>query len=200
MTTKRLVLDAVFAALTIILYCFVKFPLPFIFPSFLELNFSMLPILLCLFMLSWKDAAIVAILRILGKYAIVGSSTMNVGELADLLMSFIVLIIVALVYKKSQNIFVLLASIILSWILAGVITNVFVNIPLYIKLMGLTKESLANMCSVIPGITADNFMSKYLLFAVVPFNFLLSFIVGLFTVLVYKRLKNVYDLIGNKNK
>lgn len=200
MTTKRLVLDAVFAALTIILYCFVKFPLPFIFPSFLELNFSMLPILLCLFMLSWKDAAIVAILRILGKYAIVGSSTMNVGELADLLMSFIVLIIVALVYKKSQNIFVLLASIILSWILAGVITNAFVNIPLYIKLMGLTKEGLANMCSVIPGITADNFMSKYLLFAVVPFNFLLSFIVGLFTVLVYKRLKNVYDLIGNKNK
>ena len=54
---KRISFVAIFAAISIILYCYVKFPLP-IFPSFLDINFSMIPILICAFMLGPWDACV----------------------------------------------------------------------------------------------------------------------------------------------
>ena len=60
------------------------------------------------------------------------------------------------------------------WIIAGVLSNVFVNIPFYIKVyFGGDVNGLINMLQVIPGITAENYMYKYILYAVIPFNFIL---------------------------
>ena len=54
---KRMCVDALFASLALILYVFgPKFPLPFIFPGFLDIQFSMLPILIIAFMLGPYDA------------------------------------------------------------------------------------------------------------------------------------------------
>ena len=52
---------------------------------------------------------------------------------------------------------------------------------------------LVKACSsVIPGITVDNFMQKYILFAALPFNALLSTIVLTVTFFVYKYLSNIF--------
>lgn len=195
MKTKRLVIDACLSALAVILYLFVKFPLPF-FPPFLEMNFSMLPIIIALLLFGFKDASIVAILRVGAKLLFMGSSTAYVGELADFLMSFIILLIMFLVSKWSKKSYIMAITLVLAWIFAGVITNLFVNIPLYIRLMGMSYESLAEMCSVIPGITADNFLIKYTLYAVIPFNALLSIIVTTLSVPVCTRLSKI-DIIKN---
>ena len=195
MKIKRLVLDAMFGAITIVLYCYAKFNLPMLFPSFLDINFSMLPILICLYMLGLQDALIVAVLRIVGKFLLVGTGTMYVGELADFLMSIIIVLGCFFTFKFTKNSIINFIAILLFWNLAGIITNVAVNIPLYIKLMGMTYESLADMCSVIPGINETNFMGKYLLYAVIPFNSLLAIVVGGFTMLVHRRLKVIYDKI-----
>lgn len=195
MNTKRLVVDACLSALAVILYLFVKFPLPF-FPPFLEMNFSMLPIIIALLLFGFKDASIVAILRVGAKLLFMGSTTAYVGELADFLMSFIILFIVFLVSRWSKKPIIIAISLVLSWVLAGIITNLLVNIPLYIRLMGMTYESLAELCSVIPGITADNFLIKYTLYAVIPFNALLSIIVTTVSVPVCARLSKI-DSINN---
>lgn len=188
MKTKRLVLDAIFAAITVLLYCFVKFPLPMLFPAFLEFNFSMLPIILCLLLLSWKDAVVVAFLRIGFKLLLVNTGTMYVGEIADLTMSLIIILGVALTLRFTKNKYLLILSIILSWVFAGVLTNIFINIPLYIKINGFTLEQLVGMCSIIPGINTSNFMTLYILVAVIPFNALLSIVVSLLSVILYIRL------------
>lgn len=195
MNTKRLVIDACLSALAVILYLFVKFPLPF-FPPFLEMNFSMLPIIIALLLFGFKDASIVAILRVGAKLLFMGSSTAYVGEIADFLMSFIILLIMFLVSKWSKKSYIMAITLVLAWVFAGVITNLFVNIPLYIRFMGMSYESLAEMCSVIPGITADNFLIKYTLYAVIPFNALLSIIVAIVSVPVCTRLSKI-DSIKN---
>ena len=195
MNTKRLVIDACLSALAVILYLFVKFPLPF-FPPFLEMNFSMLPIIIALLLFGFKDASIVAILRVGAKILFMGSSTAYVGELADFLMSFIILLIMFLVSKWSKKSYIMAITLVLAWVFAGVITNLFVNIPLYIRFMGMSYVSLAEMCSVIPGITADNFLIKYTLYAVIPFNTLLSIIVTIVSVPVCTRLSKI-DSIKN---
>ena len=197
MNTKRLVIDACLSALAVILYLFVKFPLPF-FPPFLEMNFSMLPIIIALLLFGFKDASIVAILRVGAKLLFMGSSTAYVGELADFLMSFIILLIMFLVSKWSKKSYIMVITLVLAWVFAGVITNLFVNIPLYIRLMGMSYESLAEMCSVIPGITADNFLIKYTLYAVIPFNALLSIIVTTLSVPVCTRLSKIDSIMNMK--
>lgn len=64
---KRISFVAIFATISTLLYCYVKFPLP-IFPSFLDINFSMIPILICAFMLGPWDACACVIIRCLLKW------------------------------------------------------------------------------------------------------------------------------------
>ena len=82
---KRLTFIAIFSAISGILYVYLKFPLPF-FPSFLDVNFSMIPIIICAFMLGPVDGAVVVLIRTLIKILIAGSTTGYVGEFADVLI------------------------------------------------------------------------------------------------------------------
>lgn len=197
---KRIALVAIMSALSGVLYIFPKFSLP-IFPSFLEINFSMLPVLIVCFMLGPIDGVSVALIRILVKIIFVGSGTAYVGELADAMLGVSVALTVAFSYKyikiKHKDIISLLIGI-ATWILVGILTNYFINIPFYVNaFFGGDIETLANVVKpVIPSITADNFMGKYILFAVIPFNLLIAFVVSFITFLVHSRLKFLYDKIG----
>ena len=41
-------------------------------------------------------------------------------------------------------------------------------------------------------------MPYYIIFSIIPFNLMLSVVVTIFTALVHKRLKYLYDMIGRK--
>ena len=97
---KRIVLVAVFSALTTLLYIFVKFPLP-IFPTFLDVNISMIPVIICAFVLGPVDASVCVIIRCLIKLPM--SSTAYVGELADLIMGLGTCIPCGIIYKFKFN-------------------------------------------------------------------------------------------------
>ncbi len=49
------------------------------------------------------------------------------------------------------------------------------------------------MLKVIPGVNSTNYLPKYILFAVIPFNLMLSSVVFLVTMLVHKRIKLLYE-------
>ena len=85
---KRMVMISILTALSLVLYILgPKFSLPF-FPAFLEINFSMLPIFIGLFMLGPVDAIIIVLLRFLIKLPF--THTVYVGEITDLLLGSIV--------------------------------------------------------------------------------------------------------------
>ena len=64
-TTGNIATMAVLTAISVILYMFVKFPLPFIFPGFLDIHFSELPALLGGFSLGPIAGVIIVIIKCL---------------------------------------------------------------------------------------------------------------------------------------
>ncbi|MBE6142805.1 MAG: ECF transporter S component [Erysipelotrichaceae bacterium] len=199
---KRMCFDAIFASISLILYVFgPKFPLPFIFPGFLDIQFSMLPILIITFMLGPIDGLIVILVRFFVKVFAFSSFTSPYGEISDLIYSIVVVLVVSLVYsklKKQENVsskrrFVtLLISIVGSWVVGGLLSNSF-SIPIYCLIMG--KETVYNMVAIFPFVNESNWVLYYFTLAVIPFNLLLSSIVGVLTLLVDKHLLNFYNRI-----
>lgn len=194
---KNVAIIGIFTAFSVILY-FLKFNLPFIFPSFLEINFSLLPIIIIGFMYGPVEGLTVVFLRTIIKIPF--TSTFCVGEIADLLIGTAVILVTSIIYsfnhtKKGALISLLLG--VFTWIFAGVITNMFINIPFFVELyFNGNIEIFITTLSVIPGVTVENYMLKYILYACIPFNALISIVVCTITMLVYKKI----SFLVNKEK
>lgn len=194
---KKLVLTALFSAMSVLLYLFPKFSLP-IFPSFLEMNFSMLPLMILGFSCGAMYGGIGVLLRYVSNVIIEGSITAGVGEIMDLMLGACVVMPASLIYryfkfKEPKKTLVSLAIGLGCWIAAGALLNIFYAIPLYLKLyFGDNVNALVGALHIIPGVNASNYMSRYILFAVIPFNLILGFVVMTVTFLVNKRISILY--------
>lgn len=205
---KRMCFIAIFSALSVLFYTIIpKIKLP-IFPEFLEINFSMIPIMIASFMLGPIDGFICTIIRFLVKIPM--THTACVGEIADLLIGGIVAIFSGLIYNHSKLKHKELLSFIIAfilWILMSVITNMFINIPFYKiaipggidAIIGASNQAF-NLISGgrVGNITESNFMFYYIFLAVIPFNIILAIIVLFITFLIHKRLKLLYTNINLK--
>lgn len=215
---KRISFIAAFSAITCVLYSYLKIDgkyLP-IFPSFLDINFSMIPIIICAFMLGPIDASVVVIVRCLIKWITPGTSTQYVGELADVLIGLAACIPAGVIYKYSKfkhKTIIALASVVIGWVLMGILSNIFINIPWYNNLyfdsnyykdgihpvlVNMVDDAVYKITFEHLHVTKSNFMPYYIIFAVIPFNIMLSVVVTIFTALVHKRLRVLYDMIGPK--
>lgn len=213
---KRIVFVAAFAAITSILYAFVKIDGKFIpfFPNFLDINISMIPVIICAFMIGPWDAAICVILRCIMKWVLVGTGTGYVGEIADVLIGLAACIPAGIIYHKTslkhKGLFALM-SVVIGWVLMGIISNIFINIPWYSSfyfktdyykdgvpdaLIGMTSDAIKTITfGKVDGLTKDNYMMFYILFAVIPFNLLLSLVVVLLTAPIHNRLHVLYGYV-----
>ncbi|MDE7263403.1 MAG: ECF transporter S component, partial [Anaeroplasmataceae bacterium] len=190
-TIKRMCFVAIFAALSILFYTVIpKIKLP-IFPSFLELNFSMIPIVICSFMLGPIDGAVCVFLRFLVKLPL--TNTACVGEVADLLIGLPVAVSAGIFYHhthfKLKEVWAFLSAFLL-WVLMGIFTNAVINIPFYKAtipggmntIIGASNDAFQLISGGrIETITEGNFMFYYIFYAVIPFNSILAAIVLLIT-------------------
>jgi riboflavin transporter FmnP len=186
-------------ALGVLFYFFPKFPLPF-FPVFLEIQFSNLPAIIGGFALGPVAGSIIVIARTLIKLPF--SSTAMVGELIDLFIGVSTVLASSLIYHKVKTRKgALLGSVagILSWTIIAVLANWLFVLDFYIEFFFQGNlQALLDLLTMIPGITADNYMSKYILYAAIPFNLLLSTVVYGITFLIYKRISHLIDEIAKK--
>ncbi len=190
-TIQKMTTVAILAALSVVFYMFLKFPLPFIFPSFLDIQFSNLPVILAGLIFGPSEALIVVIIRFLVKAPF--SSTAYVGEVADLVIGYLVGTFTSFIYhrnrtKKGGIIALIVGAIV--WVVGAIIINSVVLLPWYINTYGM--EAVFGMLKIIPGISESNYMLYYVLFAVIPFNALLAAIVCCITFFVYKRISLIY--------
>lgn len=197
-SVKKMILTSIFAAMSVLLYLFPKFSLPF-FPSFLEINFSMLPIIICGFACGTVHGGLCVLLRYLANLIIEGSITAGVGEIMDLMLGGFTVIAASLIYnniklKEPKKSIISLLICLIIWVFMGVMLNIFYAIPLYLKLyFGDNVNALVGALHIIPGVTANNYMAKYTIFAVIPFNMLLGIVVLSITFFVNKAIYMLYD-------
>lgn len=199
-TTAYIAKVAILTAISFILYAFAKFPLPFMFPGFLEIQISELPALLAGFSMGPVSACIVIVLKCLFKLAM--SHTGNVGELTDILLGISFVLPASVIYqlhkdKKHALIGLAEGSAILT--VLSLVVNRFISIPFYAKLYGFDAV-VGMVSSLYENVTVDNFYTYYLLIGVLPFNILRCIIVSGLTFVLYKRLSKILHWDGSKMK
>ena len=190
---KKSIMTAILAALSIVLYVIgPKFPIPAIFPSFLSVNFSMIPIFIAILMIDYKSGLAIVFIRFIFGF-ITGTHTAGIGETADLIIGLFLVLFTSLgklLFKDKLRFIPLFLFSILGWVVGGLISNIFA-LPMYINVMGYTPEMFASMLAKIhPLCTKDNFIFYYFVLAILPFNLMLSNIVVWITYLLYLPLNN----------
>ncbi len=206
MTTKQMSIIAIFGALSVVLYYFAKFKVPF-FPSWLDIQFSDVPALLTTFMYGPVTGVLVIVVRFFCKLP--GTSTAGVGEFADLLIGVTLCIVAGLIYKKHRSFKGALCAMAIGMAagtLMATISNWLILIPAYKGIAGFPQKILTStMDTIISGgngvVTDANFMLYYLFVAVIPFNLFRYTLVFVITLLLYKRLKNIIVyFVGDYNQ
>ncbi len=196
-STKNIARIAVFSAFATVLYAFVKFPLPFMFPGFLEFQISELPALLAGYMMGPVAGCLVVLIKTLLKMLIMGTHTSGVGELGDFLLGITFVITASLIYKKHRSKKGALISLVAgsaALTVVSLLVNAFILIPFYSEVMGM-EAIVDQMTGLFPNITKQNFMLYYLPLSVLPFNLLRCIFSSVITFLVYKRLSRLFDRI-----
>ena len=198
--TLQIVIIANLTAISTLLYSTLKFPWPF--ATFLDIQFSNLPAIIGGFALGPLSGVLIVMLRTILKLAIVGTSTLYVGEGADIIISTATVLVSSVIYLKYRTrkgaVIASLAGM-GAWVGIAVFANYFFLIDFYINFyFGGDPAPLLNFMSRIPNITIDNFMGLYILYAAIPMNIVLSGLVYGITFLVYKRISHFIDDLNEK--
>ncbi len=196
---------AILTGLSFILYAYAKFNLPFMFPSFLEIQVSELPALLAGFSMGPVSGCLVIVFKCLIKFAM--SSTGFVGEATDILLGVMFVLPASLIYKFRKDVkhaFLGLVVGTLAMTGTAILVNRFISIPLYVQLffhgnfnilLGIVQETFKSV-----ELTEDNFYFYYLLAGVLPFNIFRCIIVSGLTFALYKRLSKILHWNGESLK
>jgi riboflavin transporter FmnP len=198
--TLFFVIIANLTALSVLFYFFPKVPLPFIFPSFLELQLSNLPAIIGGFALGPVAGAIIIVARTIIKLPF--STTAYVGEFVDLIIGVSTVVASSLIYKKIHTkkgaLYAALVGMVV-WTTIALLANYFFILDLYIEIyFDGDLSALLGFLQIIPGINETNYMGKYILYAILPFNLLLSGIVYGITFVVYKRISGLIETLNDR--
>ena len=201
-SATRIAMIALFSALAGVLYI-LNFSIPFAFPGFLEFRFSDVPVLIGTFALGPVAGCIIVVFMVLLKLVIVSTSTYFVGDLADILVGFALVIPAGLIYNKNRTfkgaLFAMGAGTLVSTALA-VLLNRILLVPAYVELMfgGSWEPILGMMTPLFPNCTQENFYTLYLWVSVLPFNLLRCIVASLLTLLVYKHISRAINRLNER--
>lgn len=188
---RALAITAMLAALSYVL-AFLEIPVP-LSPSFAKFDLSDLPALMGAF--AFGPVSGVAIELIKNALHLITTSTGGIGELANFICGGSFVLSAGLIYgikrtKKNAWIACLISSLIMG--IAAAVTNYFILLPMFEQFMPL-DQIIESFGAFIPFIKTKFDVVAY---NALPFNVLKGLAIGVFTMLVYKRLMPV--LRGSK--
>ncbi len=176
---KRLALMGVFVALAFAV-SFIEIPLPLFGASFLKLDFGNVFIVLISFLLGALEGVIVCFLK--EALRCIGSSSMCAGELANFLITSSYLLLPSILYQRRKNLKTVIWTLSVACLIAtgmALLANRILIFPVYAYLFG----------GSIFGMTVAEAFSAFWV-AVLIFNLIKTVLVGVLTMLLYKRLSN----------
>lgn len=175
----------------------VEVPLPFLAPTFYQLDLSELPVLIGAFALGPLAGMMIEMVKILLNFVLNGTLTAGVGELANFLIGCALVVPAGYIYKrgktkKSALIGMSVGTVCMA--LAGGILNAFLLLPAYGKAFGMPVDAFVEMGSAIFPVIDD--LLTFCLFSVVPFNMVKGILVSVITMFLYKHISRL--LKGNQ--
>lgn len=185
-STRTITITALLASISYIL-AFIEFPVP-LSPSFARMDLSDIPALIGAFALGPVIGVIIELIKNI--LQLLSTSTAGVGELANFLIGASYVWIAGFIYKYKRTKKGAISAYIISSIVMGVvamIVNYFILLPLFETFMPL-DQLIASFSEFLPFIQTK---LDVVLYNVLPFNIIKGLVVGLVTMVVYKKLTPV---------
>ncbi|MCB6203021.1 ECF transporter S component [Extibacter muris] len=190
MRVKKIAFIGLMGAVSAVLMLF-RFPLPFM-PPFLSFDFSGLMEMLGGFMFGPVAAVCIIIVKIMLQLVMQGSFSLGTGELQNLILSCAYVLPALIIYHRSKSKKMAVAGMAVSSVFVAVVavfTNLYLIIPFYVKLFGMSMDDIIAMCSTVnPAMKNAVTMA---LFGILPFNLIKYGVTSLITFIIYKRLSKV---------
>ena len=181
------------AAIATVLMLF-EIPLHFA-PAFYEIDFSEVPILVGCFTMGPLAGATIEFIKILLNFAINGTMTAGVGEIANFLIGCALVVPAGLIYKKMHSrkgaiIGMITGTVVMTFL--GCFLNAYILLPTYAKAFEMPMDALIGMGSAVNGNITN--LLTFVTFAVAPFNLLKGILVSLIVLLIYKKISPIFKM------
>lgn len=179
---------AMLAAVAAILMLF-EIPLPFLAPTFYEIDFSEVPVLIGSFAMGPLAGIAIEAVKILLNFVITGTDTAGVGELANFLLGCSFLLPASLIYCHKKTKKTAMAGLVAGTVtmaVAACFMNAFVLLPAYAAAFGMPVEAFIQMGTAINS--HINNLFTFAVLAVAPFNLVKGVAVSLIVMVLYKRI------------
>lgn len=178
---QKLIYTAMLAAVAGVLMS-LEFSVPMM-PPFYKVDFSDVSSVIAVFLMGPISGICVEVIKLLIKLITVGTNTMYVGELANLIAAFLFVWPLWFLYQKlganrKAAVEALLLSIVIRTACACFI-NANITLPLYAKAMSLPLDEVIRMVASVNPAIKD--LNGFIILATIPFNVLkvgLNYIVG----------------------
>lgn len=178
------------SAISTVLMLF-EIPLPFA-PSFYEIDFSEVPILIGSFAMGPLAGATIEFIKILLNFAINGTITAGVGEIANFLIGCSLVVPAAFIYRKKHTrngALIGMAAGTIFMAVVGCFMNAFILLPAYAKAFGMPIDTLVGMGTAVNKHITD--LKTFVLLSVGPFNLLKGVLVSMIVFLIYKKISPI---------
>lgn len=167
---------ALLGAMSVVLMYF-EFPIPFLPFPWLKIDLGDIPALIGGFAFGPLAAIIIELLKNILILVVKGTDSGFVGQFANFIIGVFMVVPVSFIHKYKKGISWTILGMAIGFIavqILGVLTNVYIFLPLY---------GMDNM--------ATNELIKYITVGLIPFNGIKSVIVYALTYLLYKRLGRI---------
>ena len=190
MKVKKIAFIGLMGAVSAVLML-LRFPIPFM-PPFLSFDLSGVMEMMGGLMFGPMEALCIIVVKILLQLVMQGSMSLGTGELQNFILSSAYVLPAVLIYhrkktKKSAITGMAVSSIIVA--VVAVITNLYLIIPFYVKLFGMSMDDIISMCSAVNPAMKDT--ASLVIFGLVPFNLIKYGATSVVTFIIYKRLSGV---------
>lgn len=197
MKVKKIAFIGLMGAVSAVLMLF-RFPIPFM-PPFLSFDLSGLMEMLGGFMFGPMAAACIIVVKILLQLVMQGSFSLGTGELQNLILSCSYVLPALIIYHRNKTKKMAITGMAVSTIFVSVMavfTNLYLIIPFYVKLFGMSMDDIITMCRTVSPAMKN--VTTMAVFGLLPFNLIKYGVTSLVTFIVYKRLSRVIKGIISK--
>ena len=185
---------AILSAIAAVVMLF-EFPLPFLAPSFYELDLSEAVIMMGSFAIGPIAGVIMELLKNLLNIVFNGTTTAYVGEFANFVTGCAFILPAAFIYKYNKTIKGAIVGMTIGAIslaAVGGILNYFILVPAFSSLYGMPIEAIVGMATKINPLITN--LKTMIVFAVAPFNLLKGIVCSVISLILYKRISKILHI------
>lgn len=193
LTTKMITQIGMLGAIATVLMLF-EIPLPFA-PSFYEIDFSEVPVLIGCFSMGPLAGALIELVKIILNFVINGTVTAGVGEVANFIIGCAFCVPAGLIYKKNTTKMGALTGLIVGTVfmtILGCFVNAYILLPTYAAAFKMPIEGLVEMGTAVNA--NINSLFTFVMFAVAPFNLLKGVMDSVIVMAIYKKISPILKL------